>query len=139
MANVKLSDLPTISEKIDDADFYVRRKGSESTLGDVSRERPGGSHASSWLGIKLNSLGLKYLEPNYLYYLMMNLKFRGFYLPLARGTTGLVNFRKEDIGNIVFQIPDEIPDENPEYPMDKTSFDRNLRILKIQNIAKKIL
>lgn len=135
MANIKLSDLATISEKIDDADFYVRRKGSELTLGDVSLERPEGSHASSWFGIKLNSLGLKYLEPKYLYYLMMNLKFRGFYLPLARGTTGLVNFRKEDIGSIVFQIPDE----NLEQPIDKTSFDRNLRILKIQNIAKKLL
>jgi len=135
MANVKLSNLATISENIDDADFYVRKKGSQSTLGEVSKERPEDSHDSSWFGIKLNSLGLKYLEPKYLYYLMMNLKFNGFYLPLARGTTKLVNFRKEDIGNIVFQIPDE----SFEQPMDKTSFDRNLRILKIQNIAKKLL
>jgi hypothetical protein len=135
MANVKLSNLATISENIDDADFYVRKKGSQSTLGDVLKERPEDSHDSSWFGIKLNSLGLKYLEPRYLYYFMMNLKFSGFYLPLARGTTKLVNFRKEDIGNIIFQIPDE----SLEQTIDKTSFDRNLRILKIQNIAKKLL
>jgi hypothetical protein len=69
------------------------RKGSDKTVGKPVKE-----FDPSRIGIKVVKTDV--LDPNYLYYAMMNLHNQGHFARIANGTTNLVNIRVEDIANI---------------------------------------
>ena len=76
-----------------DADFWLVRKGSDKTVGKPVKE-----FDPSRIGIKVVKTDV--IEPNYLYYAMMNLHNQGMFARLANGTTNLVNITVNDIANI---------------------------------------
>lgn len=124
---LKLSQLAEISSTIDDADFYLRKTGSENSIGDVVKRLPDGTARSSWFGIKLNDLGRKYIDPTYLYYLMMNLKNQKFWMP--KGTLNLVHITKNDVASLKFQLQVEEGD----FAIEKESRLKLLKLFKIAN------
>jgi hypothetical protein len=134
---LNLSQLASISENIDDPDFYIRRNGSVKTLGDVSKERPEGSHQSSWFGIKLNDIGKRFIDPNYLYHVMMNLKNKGTWAKIAKGTLDLVHITISDIGSLSFAF--ELPVELDDSELEKNSSDSNRNTLTIKNRSRNLL
>ena len=76
-----------------DADFWLIRKGSDKTVGKPVKE-----FDPSRIGIKVVKTDI--IDPNYLYYAMMNLHNQGMFARLANGTTNLVNITVNDIANI---------------------------------------
>ena len=76
-----------------DADFWLVRKGSDKTVGKPVKE-----FDPSRIGIKVVKTDV--IEPNYLYYAMMNLHNQGMFARIANGTTNLVNITVNDIANI---------------------------------------
>ena len=76
-----------------DADFWLVRKGSDKTVGKPVKE-----FDPSRIGVKVVRTDV--LDPKYLYYVMMNLHNQGHFARIANGTTNLVNIRVEDIANI---------------------------------------
>ena len=133
----ELSQLASISENIDEPDFYIRRKGSVKTLGDVSKQRPEGSHKSSWLGIKLNEIGIRFIDPDFLYYIMMTEKSKGTWAKIAKGTLNLVHITKSDIES--FKLPFKLPVELDDSELEKNSSDSNHNTLTIKNRSRNLL
>ncbi len=76
-----------------DADFWLVRKGSDKTVGKPVKE-----FDPSRIGIKVVKTDV--IDPNYLYYTMMNLHNQGHFARIANGTTNLVNITVNDIANI---------------------------------------
>ena len=76
-----------------DADFWLVRKGSDKTVGKPVKE-----FDPSRIGVKVVRTDV--IDPNYLYYAMMNLHNQGQFARLANGTTNLVNITVNDIANI---------------------------------------
>lgn len=133
----ELSQLASISENIDEPDFYIRRKGSVKTLGDVSKQRPEGSHKSSWLGIKLNEIGIRFIDPDFLYYIMMTEKSKGTWAEIAKGTLNLVHITKSDIES--FKLPFKLPVELDDSELEKNSSDSNHNTLTIRSRSRNLL
>ena len=92
-AVVRLKDLATVKTGLKDADFYVELRGSEKTVGSVTKEW--GPYRA---GIKVNRTDI--VLPQFLYYAMMNLHAQGYFKRLASGATNLVNIRINDIADI---------------------------------------
>lgn len=134
---LKLSQLASISENIDNPDFYIRRKGSVKTLGDVSKQRPEGSHKSSWFGIKLNEIGIRFIDPDFLYYVMMAEKSKGTWAKIAKGTLDLVHIKKSDIGSLSFPV--KLPVELDDTDLEKNSSDSNRSTLTIKSRSRNLL
>ena len=92
-AGTRLKDIAKIATNMQDADFWLVRKGSDKTVGKPVKE-----FDPSRIGIKVVKTDV--LDPNYLYYAMMNLHNQGHFARLANGTTNLVNITVNDIANI---------------------------------------
>jgi hypothetical protein len=88
-----LGDCCTIKVGLEDADFWIVRRGSDKTVGQPTRE-----YSREAIGVKVLRTDL--LDPNYLYYLIQFLHSRGLFRQMARGTTTLVNIRVNDIARI---------------------------------------
>ena len=91
--STRLKDLAKIATNMPDADFWLVRKGSDKTVGKPVKE-----FDPSRIGIKVVKTDV--IDPNYLYYAMMNLHNQGQFARLANGTTNLVNITVNDIANI---------------------------------------
>jgi hypothetical protein len=89
----RLKDIAKIATNMQDADFWLVRKGSDKTVGKPVKE-----FDPSRIGVKVVRTDV--LDPKYLYYVMMNLHNQGHFARIANGTTNLVNIRVEDIANI---------------------------------------
>ena len=92
-AGTRLKDIAKIATNMPDADFWLVRKGSDKTVGKPVKE-----FDPSRIGVKVVRTDV--LDPNYLYYAMMNLHNQGQFARLANGTTNLVNITVNDIANI---------------------------------------
>ena len=92
-AGTRLKDIAKIATNMQDADFWLIRKGSDKTVGKPVKE-----FDPARIGIKVVRTDV--LDPKYLYYVMMNLHNQGHFARIANGTTNLVNIRVEDIANI---------------------------------------
>ncbi len=90
---MRLKDVATIKTGLKDADFYVELRGSDSTVGAVTKEW--GPYRA---GIKITKPDV--VLPQFLYYAMMNLHAKGYFKRLATGMTNLVNIRISDIADI---------------------------------------
>ena len=91
--STRLKDLAKIATNMPDADFWLVRKGSDKTVGKPVKE-----FDPSRIGVKVVRTDV--IDPNYLYYAMMNLHNQGQFARLANGTTNLVNITVNDIANI---------------------------------------
>jgi hypothetical protein len=92
-SGTRLKDIAKIATNMQDADFWLVRKGSDKTVGKPVKE-----FDPSRIGVKVVRTDV--LDPNYLYYAMMNLHNQGHFARIANGTTNLVNITVNDIANI---------------------------------------
>ncbi|MCE2597175.1 hypothetical protein K6Y31_20585 [Motilimonas cestriensis] len=90
---MKLSDIATIATNLQDADFWLVRRGSLKTCG-----KPSTTFNKEHIGIKVINTDL--MHPRYLYYCFEDLHSRGVWEPLATGTLSLVNIRVSDVRQI---------------------------------------
>ena len=97
-----------------DADFWLVRKGSDKTVGKPVKE-----FDPSRIGVKVVRTDV--LDPKYLYYVMMNLHNQGHFARLANGTTNLVNITVNDIANIPIGQQGMTEDWQKVNKKDKTS------------------
>ena len=97
-----------------DADFWLVRKGSDKTVGKPVKE-----FDPSRIGVKVVKTDV--LDPNYLYYAMMNLHNQGHFARIANGTTNLVNITVNDIASIPLGQQSVDEDWNKANRKDKTS------------------
>ena len=91
--SLRLKDIAKIATNMQDADFWLVRKGSDKTVGKPVKE-----FDPSRIGVKVVRTDV--LDSKYLYYVMMNLHNQGHFARLANGTTNLVNITVNDIANI---------------------------------------
>ena len=113
-SGTRLKDLAKIATNMPDADFWLVRKGSDKTVGKPVKE-----FDPSRIGVKVVKTDV--LDPNYLYYAMMNLHNQGHFARIANGTTNLVNITVNDIANIPLGQQDVSEDWNKANRKDKTS------------------
>jgi hypothetical protein len=89
-----MGDLVDIKSNPDTkADFYMVRRGSADKVGMPTKD-----HNPEHYGVYVKRPDV--VDPNYLYYAMTYLHGNGAFKKSARGTTNLVNIRKEDITGI---------------------------------------
>ena len=91
--SVRLKDLATVKTNFPGADFWLIRKGSEKTVGSVTK-----TYSPEYIGIRVDRTDV--LLPNYLYYALMHIHGTGYWKPLAHGTLRLQNIRTEDVKNL---------------------------------------
>ncbi len=90
---MKLKDAATVKTDYPEADFWLVRRGSEDSVGQVTRE-----YSPYHIGIKVHRTEI--LLPDYLYYVMMHLHSIGAWKVRARGTLSLVHITVSDVKNI---------------------------------------
>lgn len=90
-----LKHLATVKTNMQDADFWLVRKGSSKTVGKPVRE-----FNPEHIGIKVTRTDV--LDPQYLYYVLMNLHNQGYFAQRANGILELVNIRASDVADIKF-------------------------------------
>jgi hypothetical protein len=113
-SGTRLKDIAKIATNMQDADFWLVRKGSDKTVGKPVKE-----FDPSRIGIKVVKTDV--LDPNYLYYAMMNLHNQGHFARISNGTTNLVNITVNDIANIPLGQQSVDEDWNKVNQKDKTS------------------
>lgn len=92
---MKLNQLAIVSTHMKEADFWIVRRGSIDAVGNVTVV-----YNPEHYGVKVLRTDL--LVPEYLFYLLDHLHNKGYYRPLATGTTELVNIRLSDVVNLNF-------------------------------------
>lgn len=88
-----IGDICEFKTNFEDADFWLIRKGSESTVGKPTKE-----YSPEHIGVKVIATDM--VDPNYLYYVFMSLHQNGSFIQMAHGTLKLKNIRISDIKNI---------------------------------------
>lgn len=81
-----------IKTGLEDADFWLQRRGSTKTIG-----RPTRDYSRDNIGIKITS---RDVVPTFLWYAMEHLFVSGHWEPFAIGTTNLKNLRLDDVKNV---------------------------------------
>ena len=90
---MKLKQLVDFSVNNPDADFWLIRKGDESTVGSPTK-----TFSPEHIGVTVTRRDL--VLPEYLFYVFQYLVMNGTFKSLSHGTTLLKNIRTSDIGNI---------------------------------------
>lgn len=90
---MKLKDLVDFSVNNPDADFWLIRKGSESSVG-----MPTKTFSPEHIGVTVSRRDL--IIPDFLYYLFKYMVSIGTFRQLSQGMGKLRNIRIVDIGNI---------------------------------------
>ena len=91
--HMTLGDLCEFKTNFPEADFWLVRKGSETTVGKPVKE-----FNSEHIGVKVIQTDV--LNAQYLYYVFMSLQQGGRFIPMAHGTLKLKNISIRDIKNI---------------------------------------
>ena len=89
----KLGDFVKLKVGMEDADFWIVRRGTPEKVGTPVRE-----WGPELIGVKVERTDL--LLPDYLFYMMMHIAGTGYFRRLATGSTGLVNIRISDVGDL---------------------------------------
>lgn len=92
-----LGDLVKIGTNMQDADFWITRRGSIDRVGHPSKD-----FNKEHFGVKVTRPDI--LDPRYAYYMMMHVANTGHYKQHAVGSTNLVNIRAEHITNIPLKL-----------------------------------
>lgn len=98
--SLRLKDLCKVGTNFEDADFWLQRKGSETSVGKPSKE-----FNPENIGVKVTAT--EKIDPQWLYYVMVHLHNSGYWKNKAAGVTNLVNIRSEDVGNVPFSATNE--------------------------------
>jgi restriction endonuclease S subunit len=88
-----IGDLCEFKLNMEDADFWLIRKGSEKMVG-----MPTKTFSPEHIGVKV--IATEVIDPMYLYYVFMNLNQTGKLQQLAHGSLRLKNITITDIKNI---------------------------------------
>jgi hypothetical protein len=88
-----IGDLCEIKVNFEDADFWLVRKGTETSVGLPTKE-----FSPEHIGVKVTAVDV--LIPDYLFYVFMNMQMNGIFKRLCNGTTNLKNIRVKDITSI---------------------------------------
>jgi hypothetical protein len=89
----RLKDLCAVKTNFPDADFWLQRNGSESTVGTPTK-----TFSPDNIGIKVTATDV--LDPKYLYYTMMHIHNTGYWKARATGTLRLVHIKASDVANM---------------------------------------
>jgi hypothetical protein len=92
-----------IRTDFEDADFWLVRKGSESSVGKPTKE-----FHYNHIGLRLNELGRQIADPNYLFYLFTFFHGNGLWARLSKGSLSLKHISVSDVKN--FLLPVEMSD-----------------------------
>lgn len=90
---MKLGNLAKVQTNMSDADFWLRRSGSEKSVGEVLTE-----FNPDAIGIKV--IRTEIIDPRYLRYVFMHLHSQGVFARASSGATGLVHIRAKDIADM---------------------------------------
>ena len=90
---LRLKDVATVKTNFPDADYYIRRVGSEDTVGQVVNE-----YSPEHIGIKITRKDL--ILPEYHRHVMINNHLKGYWKNKCYGSLKLKNIRKEDVANM---------------------------------------
>ena len=90
-----IGDVCIFKTNFEDADFWLQRKGSETSVGKPLKE-----FSEENIGVKVIDEFRDKIDSNYLYYYFMFLHQKGVFAPIAYGTLGLKNIRISDIKSI---------------------------------------
>jgi hypothetical protein len=90
---MKIGDICEFKINMEDADFWIKRKGSEHVIGKPIKE-----YSPEDIGVKVIETDL--IDPGYLYYAFMYLHQKGEFTKLAKGTLKLKHISIADIKNI---------------------------------------
>lgn len=88
-----IGDLCEFKTKFPEADFWLIRKGSETTVGKPVQE-----FNPEHIGVKVVRTDL--INPQYLYYVFMHLQQSGKFVNLAHGTLKLKHISISDVKSI---------------------------------------
>lgn len=103
-----LGDICILKTNFEEADFWIKRKGSETTVGKPIKE-----FDSEDIGVKVKDEFIDKVLPQFLYYFFMNLHQRGVFIEMSHGTLALKNIRLSDIKNIPIKFKESLSeDEN---------------------------
>lgn len=91
--STRLKDLCTVKTNFPDADFWLQRNGSESTVGTPTK-----TFSPDNIGIKVTATDV--LDPTYLYYMMMHIHNTGYWEARATGALRLVHIKASDVANM---------------------------------------
>ncbi len=94
-----LNDICIFKTEFEDADFWIQRKGSETSVGEPKR-----TYTEENIGVKVKEEFKDRIDPNYLYYYFQFLHQKGVFAPIAVGTLKLKNIRLSDIKSIPIQF-----------------------------------
>lgn len=89
----RLKDLCTVKTNFPDADFWLQRNGSETTVGTPTK-----TFSPDNIGIKVTATDV--LDPKYLYYMMMHVQNTGYWKARAKGALRLVHIKASDVANM---------------------------------------
>jgi hypothetical protein len=89
----RLKDLAEVGTNFEDAHFWLIRKGTPDAIGTPTKE-----FKDEHIGIGVVRTDI--INPDYLYYALMNLQMQGYWREHARGMLKLVSIRTEDVKNI---------------------------------------
>ncbi|PXF32101.1 hypothetical protein WH50_06485 [Pokkaliibacter plantistimulans] len=92
-----LSDVATVEVGLENADFYIVRRGTMDSVGSVTKE-----FNPEHIGVSVFRTDI--LLPTYLYYCFMHIHSQGHWRALATGTLSLVNIRLREVRSIRLQM-----------------------------------
>jgi len=92
---MNLGDVCIFKINFEDADFWIQRKGSETSVGKPTKE-----YNPENIGIKVKDEYTDNIDSGYLYYYFMFLHQKGVFGPVSHGTLKLKNITISDIKSI---------------------------------------
>jgi len=94
-----LGDVCEFKTNFPDADFWLQRKGSETSVGKVTKQ-----FYEENIGVKIKEDFRDKLDSNYLYYYFQFLHQKGVFSPMSHGSLKLKNIRLSDIKSIPIEF-----------------------------------
>jgi hypothetical protein len=89
----KLGDVASVGTNMEDADFWITRRGSIDKVGYPTKD-----FHKEHFGIKITKPNI--LDPKFAYYMMQHIANTGHFRQHATGMTNLVNIRSSHINDI---------------------------------------
>lgn len=96
LASLRLKDIADVKVGMEDADFYIIRRGDKKQVG-----KPVKDYNPEHIGIKVTRTDL--IVPDLLFYSLLNLYMQGTWEQKATGSLKLVNIQTSDIKNIALR------------------------------------
>jgi len=93
LSQMTMGHVADIGTNMEDAHFWITRKGSDKTVGGVSTQ-----FHPEHIGVRIKRTDV--LDPNFAKYMMMHMHNTGYFKPLARGSTNLMNITTDHVRSI---------------------------------------